>query len=223
MTCFILIPAYNEAQLIGEVIAGLAPLGHRMVVIDDGSRDGTAQAAQAKGAMVLRHCVNLGQGAALQTGLDYARAHGAHTVVTFDADGQHVPADITRLLEMLEAHNADVVLGSRFLGEARNIRWLRKTLLRLMVHYTNATTGLKLTDVHNGLRALRVDTTRAIQLKQNRMAHASELLQQIARHKLRYTEIPCTIIYTPYSLAKGQKLYHAVYILADLLMRRMHK
>lgn len=223
MKVFIIIPAYNEADAIGEVIYELLPLKHPIVVIDDGSQDGTADIARRHGAVVLSHCVNLGQGAALQTGIDYACRCHADVIVTFDADGQHQPSDIPLLLDTLESKGADVVLGSRFLGHAHGLHPVRKMLLRLMVHYTNFTTGLQLTDVHNGLRALRVATTQNIQLRQNRMAHASELLQQIAKYKLRYVEVPCIIVYTSYSLTKGQKLSHSMHIVADLLIRRLHK
>ncbi|MBY0406964.1 MAG: glycosyltransferase family 2 protein, partial [Rickettsiales bacterium] len=143
MKVFIIIPAYNEAASIGDVLRSLAPLGHRLVVVDDCSQDATAEMAQKGGAMVFSHCVNLGQGAALQTGFAYARQAGAEVIVTFDADGQHRPEDIAPLLEALENKQADVVLGSRFLGRAEGIFWLRKTLLKWMVHYTNITTGLR--------------------------------------------------------------------------------
>ena len=223
LNVFIIIPAYNEASVIGDVIDGLLPLAHTIVVVDDGSKDETAKAARRHGAVVLSHCTNIGQGAALQTGIEYARLCNADVVVTFDADGQHQPVDIPVLLNALERKNVDVVLGSRFLGAAHGLRRFRKMLLKLMVQYTNITAGMRLTDAHNGLRALRMATTGRISIKQNRMAHASELLQQIAKYKLRYVEVPCTIIYTPYSLAKGQKLSNSINILADLFLRRLHK
>lgn len=223
MKILILIPAYNESSTIAGVIASLLPLGHTILIIDDGSNDNTADLAHKAGATVISHCINLGQGAALQTGLEYARKAHADIVITFDADGQHHPADIALLLEAMHTKNADIVLGSRFLGEARNISWIKKIILKLMVHYINTTTSLRITDAHNGLRALRVATTHNIQLKQNRMAHASELLQQIEKYHLRYAEIPCTITYTPYSVSKGQKISHSMNILADLFIGRLHK
>jgi len=221
MSIYILIPAYNEAETISSVIAGLIPLGHRIVVINDASKDTTAAIARNAGATVLSHCVNLGQGAALQTGMEYARSKGAEVIITFDADGQHQPSDIARLLDALQ--DADIALGSRFLGEALGIHPVRRLVLKLMTHYTNFMTGLTLTDVHNGLRAMKVSAIRSINLKQNRMAHASEILSQVAQHKLRCKEVPCTIIYTPYSRAKGQKLFHAIHIFADLLLQRLYR
>lgn len=220
---FILIPAYREAQVIGDVIRNLHPLKHTVVVINDGSPDNTADVARAAGAIVLTHCMNLGQGAALQTGLEYARRQRADRVVTFDADGQHSPDDVTALLHAMDEKDVDIALGSRFLGKAPGIGWLRKLILKLAVIYTNLSTGLRLTDTHNGLRALGATAIDCIQLKQNRMAHASELLQQVAEHRLRYTEVPCTITYTPYSVAKGQKLFNAVNILTDQTIGKLHK
>ena len=223
MKIFVIIPAYNEGYSLGTVLSGLSPFPYTAVVIDDGSQDDTANIACSHGAVVLTHCVNLGQGAALQTGIEYARQCHADVIVTFDADGQHRAADIPFLLDALEKKDVDIVLGSRFLGEAIGIGWLRKKMLKLLVWYMNKTTGLQLTDAHNGFRALKVASTRCIRLKQNRMAHASEILQQIAVHKLRYAEIPCTIVYTPYSISKGQKLSQAVNIIADLFIRRLYK
>lgn len=220
---FIIIPAYNEASIIGRVISELKSYHYTVVVIDDNSTDNTASAAREHGAIVLSHCINLGQGAALQTGFEYARQCNADVMVTFDADGQHLASEISLLLNALEENNADIALGSRFLGEARNISATRRSVLQLIVHYTNFTTGLKLTDAHNGFRALRVATTRSINLKQGRMAHASELLQHIAANKLRYVEVPVTIIYTPYSIAKGQKLIQGIEILADLFLGRLKR
>jgi len=224
MKIFIIIAAYNEARAIGNVIHELLPLNHTIVVVNDGSRDDTAAIARRSGATVLTHCMNLGQGAALQTGIEYARKRRADIIVTFDADGQHLVSDIASLLSALDNENVDIVLGSRFLGKKHyGMPVMRRMLLKLGVHYTNMTTELKLTDIHNGLRAFKVEPTRCIRLKQSRMAHASELLQQVAKFKLRYREVPCTILYSPYSLSKGQRLPQLVNVLADLLIGRLRK
>jgi len=192
-------------------------------VVDDGSRDATADVARSAGATVIGHPFNLGQGAALQTGIDYALAHGAELVVSFDADGQHRVADISRLTEALAEERADFALGSRFLGQAPNLPTLRRLALIAATRFTRLTTGLQLTDAHNGLRAMTRRGAAAIRLRQNRMAHASELLSQIADSGLRYVERPVTIEYTAYSLAKGQKLRDAVLILLDLFARRLYR
>ncbi len=217
------IAAYNEATMIGRVVGELAHAGYPVVVVDDGSRDETAAIARAAGAAVIRHPFNLGQGAALQTGIDHALMQGAEIVVTFDADGQHRVADIPRLTDALAEENADFALGSRFLGRSPSLPPMRRLLLMAATLFTRLTTGLELTDTHNGLRAMTRRGAEAIRLRQNRMAHASELISQIGRSGLRYVERPVTIEYTSYSLAKGQRMSDAVLILVDLFARRLYR
>jgi polyprenyl-phospho-N-acetylgalactosaminyl synthase len=219
----VVIAAYNEATVIGTVVAGVIREGYRAVVVDDGSRDATGAQAAAVGAAVVTHPINLGQGAALQTGIDYALAHGADAVVTFDADGQHRAAEIARMLAALADHNADYALGSRFLGDAVNLSVARRAVLTAATTFTRFTTGLTLTDTHNGFRAMTARGAAAISLRQDRMAHASEILDQIATSGLAYVEVPVTIEYSDYSLAKGQRLTDAFAILLDLFARRMHR
>jgi glycosyltransferase involved in cell wall biosynthesis len=219
---WVVIAAYDEARAIGRVLAELASLPYRVVVVDDCSADATAELAARAGAEVLRHPINLGQGAALQTGIDYALLRGASHVVTFDADGQHRAEDIAALIAALSAHDADFALGSRFRGAAVDLPPLRRLMLRAATAFTRATTGLDVTDAHNGLRAMTRRGAGRIRLRQNRMAHASEILHQIAESGLRYVEVPVTIQYSRYSLAKGQRASEFVVILLDLFARRLH-
>jgi glycosyltransferase involved in cell wall biosynthesis len=218
---WVVVPAYNEARVVAGVIAELKRDVHRIVVVDDGSSDSTAEMAAECGAIVLRHPINLGQGAALQTGIEFALARDAELIVTFDADGQHRTADVARLIDALEAEGADFALGSRFLGSAANIPSLRRMLLRVATLFTRLTTGLALTDAHNGLRAMTRRGALRIRLRQNRMAHASEILSQIAVSGLKYVEVPVTIDYSGYSLAKGQRSGDLIVILLDLFARRL--
>jgi glycosyltransferase involved in cell wall biosynthesis len=220
---YVVIPAYNEGPVISRVVSEVKRAGYAVVVVDDGSSDATVEEARAAGAGVITHPFNLGQGAALQTGIDYAVAQGAEVIVTFDADGQHRVSDIARLVEALVEERADFALGSRFLGQAPNLPPLRRLLLHAATAFTRLTTGLQVTDTHNGLRAMTRRAAAAIRLRQNRMAHASELLSQIAASGLRYVERPVTIEYTAYSLAKGQSLGDAVLILLDLFARRLYR
>jgi glycosyltransferase involved in cell wall biosynthesis len=220
---WVVIAAYNEATAIAGVIADVTAAGYRAVVVDDGSRDRTAELAASAGAALVRHPINLGQGAALQTGIEFAVAQGADTIVTFDADGQHRAADIAGLVDALAHHNADFALGSRFLGTTVNMPTSRRWLLMAASWFTRATTGLSITDSHNGLRAMTRRGASHIQLRQNRMAHASEILHQIASSDLKYVETPVTIHYSAYSLAKGQTLFDAVLIVLDLLARRLYR
>lgn len=219
----VVIAAYNEARMIGEVVADVRRVFARVIVVDDGSRDDTARIALEAGAMVLIHPINLGQGAALQTGIAYALRTGAQQVVTFDADGQHRPEDALGMLAVMATHDVQVVLGSRFLGAAENMPASRRILLRAATVFTRLTSGLKVTDAHNGLRLLRADAAASIRIRQNRMAHASEILEEIARHDLRYVEAPVVVRYTDYSRAKGQSGFGAFNILLDLLLARMRK
>jgi polyprenyl-phospho-N-acetylgalactosaminyl synthase len=220
---WIIIPAFNEAARIGQTLRSLTPHFENIIVVDDCSHDATAELARQAGAEVVRHPVNLGQGAALQTGLAFAKAKGATEVVTFDADGQHQADDAVRMLETLRGKGVDVVLGSRFLGAAIDMPRRRAQMLQLATWYTRITTGLNLSDTHNGLRVFGPNALATIDIRLHRMAHASEILAQIAQNKLRYIEVPCTIAYTSYSLAKGQKLTGAFDILFDLMVRKLSK
>lgn len=215
---YIVVPAYREAGVIAGTVAGLLSVCSNVVVVDDGSADATADCACAAGATVIRHPVNLGQGAALQTGIVYALDRGARFIATFDADGQHRPQDIATMLQTLKADGLDIVLGSRFLGQAEHLPPLRRMVLKAAVLFTRLTTGLRVTDTHNGLRVMTADGARRLNLVQDRMAHASEMLAQIAEHRLAYTEVPVTVSYSAYSLHKGQRLSGAFRVLADLVI-----
>jgi glycosyltransferase involved in cell wall biosynthesis len=218
---WVVVAAYNEAAVIGRVLADLIARQYQVVVVDDGSRDQTADSAAKAGAWVVTHPVNLGQGAALQTGIKFALARGASHIVTFDGDGQHRAGDIARLLDALAATGADFALGSRFLGQTVGMPASRRWLLRAATAFTRLTTGLKVTDTHNGLRAMTRRGAGAIALRQNRMAHASEILEQVARSGLAYVEVPVTIDYSRYSLAKGQRLSDTLMILLDLSAQKL--
>jgi glycosyltransferase involved in cell wall biosynthesis len=220
---WVVIAAFNEARVIARVIADVRNRGYPVVVVDDGSADATDKIAEEAGATVIRLPVNLGQGAALQTGIEFALAEGADFVVTFDADGQHRADDISVLLKALTANDADFALGSRFLGASIDLPPARRILLKAATLFTRLTTGLQVTDTHNGLRAMTRRGASRIVLRQNRMAHASEMLEQIARSGLRYVEVPVTIEYSAYSLAKGQKLSDSLSILVDLSAQRLQR
>ena len=220
---WVAVPAYNEASRIGATLRTLLPRYPQTVVIDDGSADETSKAAHEAGAWVLRHQVNSGQGASLQTGLTFALRQGADYIITFDADGQHDPNEIDKLLEPVRAGRADVALGSRFLGSTVNMPWTRKLILKAGVLFTRIVSNIRVTDAHNGFRALSREAASKIHLVQDRMAHASEILDQIRMLGLRYEEVPVTIRYTADTLAKGQNSLQAVKIAGELLLGRMIK
>jgi glycosyltransferase involved in cell wall biosynthesis len=219
---FVVIAAFNEAKVIRGVVGEVAAQGYSVVVVDDGSRDDTAARARGPGTTVLRHVINLGQGAALQTGIDYALRRSARFLVTFDADGQHAVEDIPALVAALATH--DIALGSRFLGkDAIGASRRRKLLLRGATVLSNRMSGMKLTDAHCGLRAFRASAAPALRLTQDRMAHASELLRKIRTSGLRVVEVPVTIKYTEHSMRKGQGGLQAVRILFDYFFRASNR
>jgi polyprenyl-phospho-N-acetylgalactosaminyl synthase len=214
---WIVMPAYNEGPVIGETVRGVLSKYPNLVVIDDCSTDNTWQEALAAGATVLRHPVNMGQGAALQTGFSFALSQNPDFVITFDSDGQHQVDDIARLIDQQRQSGVDVVVGSRFLGKTVDMPKFRRFVLQFAVRFMRTSSGIKLTDAHNGLRLLNHKALSAIRLRQNRMAHASEIVSQFAAQNLKVGEAPVTIVYTEYSLAKGQKLSNSFRILAELL------
>ncbi|HEX5210274.1 MAG TPA: glycosyltransferase family 2 protein [Pseudolabrys sp.] len=217
------LPAYNEAAVIAETLRPIVATGSNVVVVDDGSADDTRQLAHQCGTWICRHAVNLGQGAALQTGIEFALSHGAKYLVTFDADGQHLLSDAMAMVARLESGNVDIVLGSRFLGSTRGMSTLRGAILRLATWFTRVRTGLDVTDTHNGLRALTAKAAAAFCLRHNRVAHASEILDQIASRGLRFEEHPCTILYTAYSKQKGQRSSGLIDVLFDLYIGGMRR
>jgi len=221
MKVWVIIPAYNESEVLWKVLQNFSEKDYHLLVVDDGSKDSTAQVAQTAGAQVLRHPLNMGQGAALQTGIDYALKQGADILVTFDADGQHQVEDIHRLIQALEQGPCDIALGSRFLGKATGITWRRKILLQGARWFNRLTGGPPLYDVQNGLRAFWARVATKIRIHQARMAHASEILYNIQKAGLHYQEVPITVNYTEYSRQKGQRgISGALDILVELFLGR---
>jgi polyprenyl-phospho-N-acetylgalactosaminyl synthase len=218
---WILIPAYNEATRLDRTLASLVAYMPRVVVVDDGSADDTSAVAGRHQVHVLCHPINLGQGAALQTAIDYALAQGAEFLVTFDADGQHSAADIERLLAPARAGEADVVLGSRFLGTAIDMPASRRLVLKLGVAFTRLFSGLRVTDTHNGFRVFTRTAALKLRITHDGMAHASEILDRIRPLGLRYVEVPVTITYSDETTAKGQRSWNALRIVGQLLLGRI--
>jgi glycosyltransferase involved in cell wall biosynthesis len=220
---FVVVPAYNEGKVLRGTLRPLVAAGYSVVVVDDGSIDGSWRQLQNLGVHCLQHPINLGQGAALQTAVAYALQAGAKYVVHFDADGQHDIEDIPGLLKPILTGRADVVLGSRFLRreDLKAVPLRRRLLLKGAVFVNWLLTGLWLSDAHNGARAFSRRAAQRVVLRENRSAHATEILQQIRAHRLRYVERPTHILYTKYSMQKGQRVWDAVDIFVDLLLRRI--
>lgn len=221
----IIVPVYNEAKVIKRVVRSLHKYFPHVVCVNDGSSDQSADQILEAGAYLVEHPFNMGQGAALQTGAEFARQlKDVRYYVHFDADGQHQVDDVRRMLEELETGKYDIILGSRFLGtKAVGMKTSKKLLLRAAVAFSNSTTGVRLTDTHNGLRAFNQHVADTLQITQPDMSHASEILDLIHKNGYRYKEVPVTIVYSDYSIAKGQTHINAVNIGFDGLLRKFSK
>ena len=139
-------------------------------------------------------------------------------IVTFDSDGQHRPEDISALINPVRAGRCDVALASRFLSTESQVPAMRRMVLRLGILFTRLVSKIRVTDTHNGLRAMSRRAAQGIRIEQDRMAHASEILAEIARLQLRFVEVPVRIVYTDYSTRKGQRSTGALRIVWDLLV-----
>jgi glycosyltransferase involved in cell wall biosynthesis len=222
---FLIIAAYNEGKVIGGVIDEVKKQGFKnIIVVDDGSTDDTFKKAQSKGAIVLRHIINLGQGAALQTGFSYfLQKTNGEIAVTYDADGQFDAKDIKKAVDFLIKNKLDVVLGSRFLGKAVNISPLKKMVLKIGILFTKVFSGIDLTDTHNGFRVFTRKALQKIHLSQNGMAHASEIIHHIVANNLKFKEFPITVYYDRYHKIKGQRLSNSFNIVFNMIFDRIFR
>jgi polyprenyl-phospho-N-acetylgalactosaminyl synthase len=217
---WLVVPVFNEAPVIADVVREVRQTFPNVVCVDDGSRDRSCDEIRDSGAHLVRHPVNLGQGAALQTGVEYAREQpGAQYFVTFDADGQHQVEDVERMLKRLRDEPLDIVLGTRFHGQTEHIPFIKRFVLKTVVALSPGLRKLKLTDAHNGLRAFNRTVAENLNITLNGMGHASQFVELIVREDWRVAEEPVTIRYTEYSMAKGQSLINGVNILFDSLLR----
>jgi glycosyltransferase involved in cell wall biosynthesis len=210
------IPAYNEERTIAGVVAEVKNYVDEAIVVDDGSSDGTAEQAKKAGALVYSHFINRGQGAALETGKKIALSRGADVIVTYDADGQFVAEEIKSMIKPVAEGKADVVLGSRFAKS--DIPPVKRFFLKGATIFTRLTSGLSLSDTHNGFRAFSREAAEKIKIEQNRMAHASEILEKIGKYNLRYEEVPVTVKYFSAQVRRGQSLPDYFKILFDLFL-----
>jgi glycosyltransferase involved in cell wall biosynthesis len=226
MKVFLVIAAHNESRMISQVVSEAKGKVDTVIVVDDGSADNTGRRAASAGAEVITHEVNRGQGAALQTGIDFALTKGADIMVTYDADGQFVPEEIELVTAPLLNRKVHVVLGSRFLSgpqPADNIPVNKRIVLTIATWLTKLYTGLAVTDTHNGFRAFDRQAAMLIDIKQDGMAHASEIIEQIKQHDLSFKEVPVTVNYSEYSLEKGQKISNSLRIVWNLFFSRISK
>ena len=218
---WIIVPAFNESGVVGEVIADLRSVFSHVVCVDDGSADDTAGVALRAGAHIVRHPVNLGQGAAIQTGVEYARRQpGARVFATFDADGQHRVKDLLAMVDRLERDDVDIVIGTRFAGSTTtHTPRVKKLILRAAALLSPSSRRLGLTDAHNGLRVFNREVADNLTLIMNGMSHAGEFVALIDEKGWRVVEEPVEILYTEYSMSKGQPLLNGINIIFDGFLR----
>ncbi len=219
---YITIPLYNDAKMITKVIKDLNSHGYNnIVVVDDGSKDnGYDVVRKNTNAVVTKHVINRGQGAALQTGMEIALKKGARYIVHFDSDGQHDVKDLDRMLKTLIEGNYDIVLGSRFLQE-NDIPLSKRIILKGGIIFTYILSRIWLTDVHNGLRVMTSDTAKKLDITHDRMEHASEILDKVKVLDLKYKEVPVTVHYTEYSMSKGQSIFNSINIAFKLILSKI--
>lgn len=217
---YIIIPAYNEENSISGVIKDLKKHNyHNIIIVDDGSTDNTLKITRQAGAIVVRHPINLGQGAALRTGMDLALELGADIIVTFDADEQHMAKDINKLIKPVISKEVDIALGSRFIDNSSNTPWLKKVLLKIGIILIFFMYGIMLTDTHNGLKAMSRLAAQKISIESRGMEHASEIIGKIKVNRIKFKEIPVTIKYSKYSIKKGQRISNSLNIFIKMLTK----
>lgn len=221
MKVIAVMPAYKEKTRIVAAILGVRPMVDQVVVVDDGSEDGTAEEARQTGATVVVHAINRGQGAALKTGTEAALKLGADIIVHIDSDGQQDPKAILALVAEIQNGRANVVFGSRFLGvDSEGMPVMRRAVLFLGKLFSQFVLGIPrtMTDPQSGLRAMTARAAREIDFKQDRMAHCSEILRLVTRSDLRWSEVPVRVSYTEATLAKGNQTSDAFKIVWHLFL-----
>ncbi len=220
----VIIPVYNEGTVVAKTVRAVLKSYPTVICINDGSSDNSAAEIAKTGAILIEHPINLGQGAALQTGIEFAlQFPQIQYFVTLDSDGQHDIKDVKAMLHKLQVENLDVVLGSRFLGRTINIPMGKKILLRVAVRFTNIFSSIHLTDTHNGLRVFNRRFAEQLHITMPGMAHASEILDRIGHGHWRYAEVPVTVSYDNYTKHKGQSMLNSVNIITDLLLKKAHR
>jgi len=193
---FCVVPAFNEEKNISRVIKIVKPLVDQVVVVDDCSRDKTYALAAAEGVVVLRHIINRGQGAALQTGNDYAIKMGADIIVHFDADGQFSADEIGDLVNPIVNGEFDVVFGSRFLGKKSDMPWMKEKFIMPIARLVNAILlDVRITDPQAGFRALSRKAAMSFRIMNDGHAHCSEIMHKTIKNRLKFREVPITVTY----------------------------
>ncbi len=217
MKIFCVIPAFNEEKNITTVISQVKPSVDVIVVVDDDSSDRTAEFTARAGAILLKHIINRGQGAALRTGTEYSLNNGADIIIHFDADGQFLSQDIKKIAAPIKDGIAQVVFGSRFLNAEHSIGMplLKKYFIMPLAKTVNKIFfNINLTDPQSGFRAMSAEAARKISWKQDRMAHCSEIMFEVKKNDFKVKEIPIKVIYKNF----GQSFSGGLKILKDFFI-----
>ena len=215
---YVIVPAFNEQNVIKDIINNLLKNFSNVIVINDGSNDKTLETINDLDIKILNHEINLGVGAAVQTGFDYvSNIPGAKAVITFDADGQHLVDDAVAMAKEIMICDEGIIFGTRFPKHSKNIPKVKRIVLKLIAKITDLVTGVTLSDAHNGLKAYKVSTIKELELQFSSYSYESELITQVAKKKIDYKEMSTDIKYTSYSIKKGQKLLNGLLIIEDLL------
>jgi len=221
---FVIVPCYNESCIISTTITALLQQGYKVIVVDDGSNNNCREHFSTKPVYYLHHVINLGQGAAIQTGIDFALQKGATYLVTFDADGQHDVKDIRRMIDKLEEEKLEFVFGSRFLeGAQTNVDKTRRALLQFSRFTNFFISGVLLSDSNNGLRVFTSAAARQIRIKENRRTHSSDIIYQVVMKKIKFGEVPVNVRYSKYSRKKGIQNVEGISIFINMLIYKFFR
>jgi glycosyltransferase involved in cell wall biosynthesis len=222
---FVIVPGFNEAYIIRQTIEKLLAKKFSVIVVDDASTDNTREVLLGLPVYYIRHLSNLGQGAAIRTGIEFVlQQKSAEYVVTFDADGQHDADDIERMLEILKKEKADIIFGSRFLpGSSTNVHLSRKWVLKIARLINYLASGILLSDANNGLRVMTKEAALKMQITENRSTHNAQVQNLVKYNKIRYAECPVNISYSEYSRKKGLRNINSVRILYDLILFKIFR
>jgi glycosyltransferase involved in cell wall biosynthesis len=208
---FVIIPAHNEQKHIATIVKKVKKYSDNILVVDDGSKDKTSEIAQKENVLVLRHVVNLGKGAALKTGCEYAIKHGAKRLIFIDADGQHRPEDIPRFLKALDGE--DIVFGSRELN--KNMPFVLKFGNWFINKVNDFLFGVKLQDTQSGYRAMTSEAYKKIKWKSSSYSVESEMIANAGKKRLKYKEILIKTIYS--DKYKGTTIIDGVKIVLNMI------
>lgn len=221
---FIIVPAFNEEERIGQVLRDLKAEGYEnIVVVDDGSKDETGEVAKSEGVIVLQHCINRGPGAATQTGLSFAKQKDADFAVTIDADGQHDARDVSRLIEKAEMDNLDMVFGSRFM-EASNTIPLQKRFFNEIADIITFILSTKwVSDSQTGLKVFSKHALEKIYINTSGFEFCTEIFMQIRHYDLKFEELPIKVIYNTNNQKKGQNFATGITTLFKLFVEAITK